>query len=78
VHPILLSDWRDLTLLDPRMMEKIIALQQFVSGINDAVTRLELQQGPSFPKELVQDLNEYYDGTVKFISTFVPGRAAST
>jgi hypothetical protein len=78
VHPILLSDWKELTLLDPLMMEQIIALQQFISGINNAVTRLELQHGSDFPKELIDDLDEYYDGAIKFISTFVPHRAAST
>jgi hypothetical protein len=78
VHPILLSDWKELTLLDRLMMEQIIALQQFISGINNAVTRLELQHGSDFPKELSDDLDEYYDGAIKFISTFVPHRAAST
>jgi hypothetical protein len=29
------------------------------------------------PKELIEDLDEYYDGAVKFISTFVPERAAN-
>ena len=57
------------------MMEQIIALQQFISGINNAVTRLELQHGSDLPKELVDDLGEYYDGAIKFISTFVPPRA---
>ena len=67
VHSILLSDWKDLALLDPLTMEQIIALQQFVSGINDAVKRLELQPGPVFPVELIEDLNEYYDGVITFI-----------
>jgi hypothetical protein len=48
-NPILLSGWRDLTLLDPVRMEQIIALQNFVAGINDAVMRLQLQ-GPDLPK----------------------------
>jgi hypothetical protein len=77
-HPILLSGWTDLTLLDPLMMEQIIAVHQFISGINDTVTRLELQAGPDLPKELVDDLVEYYDGTIKFISTFVPPHSTST
>ena len=67
VHSILLSDWKDLALLDPLTMERVIALQQFVSGINDAVKRLELQPGPVFPVELIEDLNEYYDGVITFI-----------
>ena len=67
VHPILLSDWKDLALLDFLTMEQIIALQQFVSGINDAVKRLELQPVPVFPVELIEDLNEYYDGVITFI-----------
>ncbi len=77
-NPILLSGWNDLTLLDPLMMEQIIALQNFASGINDAVTRLELQQGPVLPKELVEDLDEHYDGALTFISKFVPERATNT
>ena len=67
VHSILLSDWKDLALLDPLTMERVIALQQFVSGINDAVKRLELQPVPVFPVELIEDLNEYYDGVITFI-----------
>jgi hypothetical protein len=77
-NPILLSAWNDLTLLDPLMMEKLIALENFVSGINDGVTRLELQQGPSLPKELVEDLDDFYDETITFISKFVPERTTNT
>lgn len=77
MNPILLSDWKDLTLLDPPRMEQIIALPNFVSGINDAVTRLELQ-GSDFPKEVVEDLDEHYDGAVVFISKFTPERAQNT
>jgi hypothetical protein len=78
VNPILLSGWEDLALLEPARMEQIIALQNFVAGINDAVTRLELQQGPVLPKELVEDLNDHYDGAITFISKFVPARATNT
>jgi hypothetical protein len=77
-NPILLSGWNDLTLLDALMMEQIIALQNFVSAINDAVRRLELQQAPVLPKELVEDLDEFYDETITFISKFVPERATNT
>jgi hypothetical protein len=76
-NPILLSRWRDLTLLDPIRMEQIIALQNFVAGINDAVTRLQLQ-APDLPKELVEDLDESYASALTFISIFTPERPANT
>jgi hypothetical protein len=71
MNPILSSGWRDLTLLDPARMEQIIALQNFVAGINDAVMRLELQ-GPELPKELVEDLDEHYTGALQFIAKLTP------
>ncbi len=78
VNPILLSGWKDLSLLDPPRMEQIIALQNFVMGINDAVTRLELQPSPDLPLELVEDLSEHYDAAIPFISKFTPVNPAAT
>jgi hypothetical protein len=78
VNSILLSGWQDLALLEPASMEQIIALQNFVAGINDAVTRLEFQQSPILPTELLEDLDEHYAGAITFISRFTPMRADNT
>jgi hypothetical protein len=74
-YPVLKSDWKDLSLLDAPTMEQIIRLQTWLTSVNDAVTRLELQPEP-FPEELIADLEEYYDIAIKYISEFVPARAA--
>jgi hypothetical protein len=72
MNPILLSGWKDLSLLETVRIEHIIALQNFIAGINHAVTRLELQQGPVLPRELIEDLDDHYEAAPTFISKFTP------
>jgi hypothetical protein len=74
LHPILLSGWKELSLLTPQMMEQVIRLQSVAASINTMVDRLrdDTMRARVVSSDILDDLEEHFDMALRYISEFVP------
>jgi hypothetical protein len=74
LHSILLSGWKELSLLNPRTMEQVIRVQSVANAINMVVDRLreDTLNAGVVSSEILDDLEEHYNMAITYISEFVP------